>query len=72
MYTGLTKETIGPFFMLNINEPRFANIVLSSEKCLVKPGVIYDQVPFGEGLFTVNDCKLKLVTEKMRLVQSHF
>jgi hypothetical protein len=63
MYTGLTKETIGPFFMININEPRLVNTVLTSEKCWAKPGVIYDQVPFGEGLFTVNDSKLAKINK---------
>jgi hypothetical protein len=52
---GLSTIWIGPVSLIDVSEPRLVIKILTSEKCLTKSEIIYANVPFSEGLFTVND-----------------
>jgi hypothetical protein len=41
-----------------VNDAKLAKKVLTHEKCMTKTQVIIQNIPFGEGLFTVNESKL--------------
>jgi penicillin-binding protein-related factor A (putative recombinase) len=67
MFTGLTKVWAGPICMINVNEPKLVQQVLTSEKCWTKSKMVYDQVPFGEGLFTAYNCKNHRISDNIKL-----
>jgi hypothetical protein len=57
-YTGLSKFWAGPVCTIIVNDAKLAKKVLTHEKCMTKTQVIIQNIPFGEGLFTVNESKL--------------